>query len=1153
MPDRYVDAFDTSVDDIFLSGKGDTLHIDGCACGACAGSDDKIEGGGGAVFADTVPAGVFTTATVSPGSYVQGVIDDATDSDWFRITLVAGQHYRFSTILAADLSDSILRLRDSAGNIIATNDDAGGGNLFSEIGFTATTGGTYFLDVTGYNGDTGTFFLTSTAPVFDTIAASTATTASLTLGAAGTTGALDANGDHDWYAVNLVAGQTYLFTTSSTGGANIDTTLMLRNASGALAAYNDDVSNGNTLSRIRFTAATSGTYYLDLGAWGNAETGGYVVQAAIAPPLELYTNDQIANQLTNGYWGGTQRHWNVAPGGAIAVNITALTAPGQALAREAFALWADATGINFTEVTVGGQMTLDDNEAGAFASSTVAGGIITSARVNVSETWLTTYGATVRGYAFTAYVHEIGHALGLGHAGNYNTSATYSQDATYLNDSWATTIMSYFDQTENSYFANQNFSRAFPVTPLVADIIATTVLYGAASTTRTGDTIYGVGNTSGRSVYNADATTSPLAITIVDHGGVDTLDYSVYTQAQRINLNPETFSNIGSRIGNVTIARGTIIENATSGTGADFLTGNNAANRLDGGGGDDEITGGGGSDTLLGGGGADVAVFAGNREDYDIVTNGATTTVTGLGARAGDGADTLTAIETIRFANTTVSLGGNTNNPVQLGTEPVIDYQMDDGTEFAIVVPGAAFFDPDAGTVLTYTVTLANGLPLPSWLVFDPATQIFRGTAPESAIGAIFEIRVTASDQSSSASDNFFLTINEARGAEIIGTPGPDQLSGTFRAEGMSGEGGDDRIFGSAGADQMYGGDGTDFADYSASAAAISINLTSGFNQGGDAQNDILQDIEGITGSAFADTIVGDTNRNLLFGMAGADVIEGFGGADELHGGDGDDILAITAGSEGSIINGGAGTDTLRLDNSVDSIASVSSIERIDLVNGSNLTLTGGQFANSFASNIVINGSLGGTITVNMEAGILFISKLLTITNPDISFIVNGTVGTDIFKMGNVAHTINAGDGADQIKGGNAVDTINGGAGIDKINGAGGADILTGGAGNDVFKYANVSDSSNNGDSDHITDFTIGGDKLNFGKIDTNLSLAGDQGFAFIGSADFSANGAAQIRYFDNGADIMVQVDIDGDGSTDMDIILDGLAGQTMTAGDFVL
>jgi Ca2+-binding RTX toxin-like protein len=292
----------------------------------------------------------------------------------------------------------------------------------------------------------------------------------------------------------------------------------------------------------------------------------------------------------------------------------------------------------------------------------------------------------------------------------------------------------------------------------------------------------------------------------------------------------------------------------------------------------------------------------------------------------------------------------------------------------------------------------------------------------------------------------------------------------------------------------------------------------------------------------------GGTAADTFNGGAMSDRMIGGGGADVFNGNDGGDFLHVTSASTGATFNGGAGVDMLVMEGTPGALAGISGIEVI-FFNFNGLTLTGTQFATGLASNAALNGT--GTLTVNMDPGQFFISKTFT-TSGTVSVVVNGATGTDIFKLGNFAHTINAGDGADQIKGGNAVDTINGGAGVDKINGAGGADILTGGAGNDVFKYANASDSDM-GLSDRITDFAIGGDKLNFAKIDTNLALAGDQAFTFVGNALFANTGIAQIRFADEGPNLVVQADINGDGIADMRIILEGLAGQTMTAGDFVL
>ncbi len=931
MLERNFDILDGTLVSGFKPEDGYTDHNEGCACAECASVGDKAEGGGTPTAEDIVPGDTTSTVTVPVGGNVQGSIDTAGDRDWYRVTLVAGQTYTFSTVLlGGGLSDSVLRLRDSAGNLIAENDDAVAGSssyLFSEITFTATSSGPFFLDVGGFGSGTGTFYLTTTSPVVDGIAGSASSNATLTLGAAATNGAIDANGDHDWYAVQLVAGQVYEFTTTTTGGADIDTTLAVRNTAGGLLAFNDDSSG--TFSRVRFTATTSGTYYLDVGAWANGESGNYRVQAAVAAPLSLYTSDQIAFQLTNTYWGGASRRWNVQAGGTISVNLTALTTGAQTLAREALLLWTDSTGITFSEVATGGQITFDDNEEGAFATSVLSGGIITSSRVNVSEGWLTSSGSTLRSYTFQAFIHEIGHALGLGHGGNYNTSADYGQDASYLNDSWATTIMSYFDQTENSYFANLGFSRQVTVTPLVADIVATTNLYGAATTTRTGNSIYGVGNNTGRAVFDATAVNTPLTISIVDHGGVDTLDYSIYSGAQRIDLNTDSFSNVGGRTGNLSIARGTVIENAVGGTGADVLIGNSANNRLDGGAGVDQLYGGLGDDSFVVDQEADV-VFEGLNEGVDTVESSSNfylyahlenLTLTGTAGNYGVGNEIDNILNGNSGENLLIAHGG------------------------ADTVNGGGARDSIFGMAGNDILNGEGGIDI-----------IFGGDGNDTIDGG-------------------------ANPDEIYGDAGDDIIRGgtTFDTDIISGGLGNDTIYGDSGLgdyDIMAGNQGDDI--YYVDTPHDQTNELAG--EGSDTVfanvvgtgyflNANIENLSLLGNTQFG---VGNELGNRILGSAATNWIYGRGGNDLINGGAGDDVLFGESGSDTFVFDRGTGGDVIAdFERGVD---------RIDLSAFGPMTFT--QLQTLF----VQDGTVGGIQLTTGEVVVLHNITMSQLTAADFIF-----------------------------------------------------------------------------------------------------------------------------------------------------------------------
>jgi serralysin len=347
----------------------------------------------------------------------------------------------------------------------------------------------------------------------------------------------------------------------------------------------------------------------------------------------------LANYLVNGYWNNFDHsgphHW-VEAGHAdhtITVNITALNATEQGLAKAALSAWHQVANISFTFTTLAAQITYDHNDSmGAVTNANYPLGQMTDADVHIPTNWgFGDFG--IDSYTFQTYVHETGHALGLGHQGPYNTNANYNNDAIYANDTWQYSTMSYFPQ---SYFGGA--SARYAVTPQMADIYAIQHVYGAQTHTRTDNTVYGFHSNAGAvydfTKYAHDQNTSLIvsganvsdngapAFTIYDSGGHDTLNCSGYGVAETINLTPGSFSSIGGEVKNIGIYLTTVIENAVGGSGADHMIGDSVANSLSGGAGKDLIQSGDGADLLNGGGSSD-RLYGGAKADHFIFTGSA--------------------------------------------------------------------------------------------------------------------------------------------------------------------------------------------------------------------------------------------------------------------------------------------------------------------------------------------------------------------------------------------------------------------------------------------------------------------------------------------------------------------------------------------------
>ena len=370
-------------------------------------------------------------------------------------------------------------------------------------------------------------------------------------------------------------------------------------------------------------------------------------------------------------------------------------------------------------------------------------------------------------------------------------------------------------------------------------------------------------------------------------------------------------------------------------------------------------------------------------------------------------------------------------------------------------------------------------------------------------------------------------TIDGGGGSDTIdGGGGSDTIDGGEGKDTIDGGGGSDTIDGGEGKDTIDGGGGSDTVSYESSTQAVNINLATNTYSGGDAQGDSLVSIENIIGSAFDDTLTGDSNNNIIDGGEGADIINGGGGADIINGGGGSDT--IDGGGGADIINGGGGSDTISYENSTQAV----------IINLATNSHSGGDAEGDSLVSIenIIGSAFDDTLTGDSNNNIIDGGK-----GADI---IDGGGGNDTVSYKNSTEAVNINLATNTHSGGEAQgdslsnieniigsafdDTLTGDDNDNVINAGGGSDTIDGGGGRDTVSYESSAQAVNiNLATNTYSGGDAQGDSLsnieNIIGSDYNDTLTGDDNDNII-----DALGGNDTIYGGGGGDT-----IDGGGGSD--------------------
>ncbi|MCL1467055.1 calcium-binding protein [Argonema galeatum] len=365
---------------------------------------------------------------------------------------------------------------------------------------------------------------------------------------------------------------------------------------------------------------------------------------------------------------------------------------------------------------------------------------------------------------------------------------------------------------------------------------------------------------------------------------------------------------------------------------------------------------------------------------------------------------------------------------------------------------------------------------------------------------------------------------------KVAGDEGEDILRGGDGADEILGGDGQDFIVAESGYDTIDGGAGIDTVDYSIAPSGVLVNIDdlSYNNQANAGEFDLevnfdiapgtgldgfgtvdkLISLGNIIGSAFNDTLIGNSPDNHIQAGAGDDLIISTEGKDIYDGQDGIDVISFRRDASAVYVD-------LKEGFANDGFQAKDSIAQIENVVGSNFndriyaddianTITGGKGNDTIdgrgssdliygeANNDVIYGA-DGEDTLYGNSGNDIIDGGAgndTLDGAEGDDQLSGQAGNDTLDAGDGNDTLGGGDNEDILYGRTGNDSLDGGSGNDSLDAAEGDDQLFGQTGNDTLDAGDGKDTLSGGDDDDILYGRSGSDSLDGGAGNDSLDAA---------------------------------------------------------------